>query len=494
MLELIFIIGVLLEMIIYVVPPLWKHRRVVIGFPLAVTAFATGIIMFYDWQVWGAVLLVVISLFRIINMLRVAENRMHEQYLKRTVRRTGLIFGALQLSVVGILHYRLVSFSDIFPLFVILQLIVAGLVLGVVVWNIKRTKHKPALQSYADKELPTVTVAIPARNETNDLEDCLRSIIANNYPKFEVLVLDDCSHDKTPEIIKTFAHDGVRFIKGAEPNGRWLAKNQAYDRLADEATGELILFCGVDTRFGPETIRALVTTMLSRKKDMISVMPRRLTSDVFSAFIQPMRYWWELAVPRKFLNRPSVLSTCWLIRRNILKRLGGFDAVQHSILPEGYFAREVVKHDGYSFVRADDLLDVQTRKGLQQQRETAIRMRYPQVRRRLEMVLLLVCLEVLFLLAPFLIGASGIWLGFGSIQLIAIVASALLVLAHVIIVQVSNPANVLVAMLNYPIVVCTEMVTGLVSMYKYEFSEVRWKDRNICEPVMHVIPKLPDLP
>jgi hypothetical protein len=39
-----------------------------------------------------------------------------------------------------------------------------------------------------------------------------------------------------------------------------------------------------------------------------------------------------------------------------------------------------------------------------------------------------------------------------------------------------------------------ELVLGLTSMFKYEFSTVIWKDRNICIPVMHVIPKLPDLP
>lgn len=39
--------------------------------------------------------------------------------------------------------------------------------------------------------------------------------------------------------------------------------------------------------------------------------------------------------------------------------------------------------------------------------------------------------------------------------------------------------------------IATELCIGLLSMYKYEFSEVIWKDRNICEPVMHTIPKLP---
>jgi chlorobactene glucosyltransferase len=442
--------------------------------------------------VWSAGL-VLVSAFRLVNHLRIAEGRMHEAYLKRAALRAGLWLGAFQVGVLFVLDHIQVRGTTIVVMLAAGQLLVAAGILLVTIRNIIKSKHVPVLENFADRELPTVTVAIPARNETADLEDCLRSILANNYPKFEVLVLDDCSHDRTPDIIKEFAQEGVRFVKGAEPQERWLAKNQAYDKLADEANGDILLFCGTDVRFGPETIRALVTTQLSRKKDMMSILPRRLSSDAAAAFIQPMRYWWELALPRRYFNRPSVLSTCWLIRRKTLKKLGGFNAVQHAILPEGYFAREIVKTDGYSFVRADDVLDVQTRKGLEEQRETAVRMRYPQLRRRLEWVLLLTAAELLFLAGPFVALASGLWHGSGFVPIAGALACLLLVLTHVIIVQVSNPANVLVAAFNLPLVILTELFLSLESMYKYEFSTVDWKGRNICIPVMHVIPKLPDI-
>ncbi|MGH9857946.1 MAG: glycosyltransferase family 2 protein, partial [Acidobacteriota bacterium] len=377
----------------------------------------------------------------------------------------------------------------VLPVLVVCQVFVAAGILLITLRNIVKSKHIPIYKNYTDKELPTVTVAIPARNETRELEDCLRSIIANNYPKFEVVVLDDCSHDRTPQIIKQFAQDGVRFVKGEEPKERWLAKNQAYDKLADEASGEIILFCGTDVRFGPETIRSLITTMLSRNKDMISILPRRMSSDFFAAFIQPMRYWWELALPRRYFNRPSVLSTCWAIRRKTLKKHGGFDAVQHAVIPEGFFARELVKSDEYSFIRADDELDVQTRKTLPRQRETTIRMRYPQLRRRLELVMLFTIGEILFLALPFTIALSTFWTGVGYVQSTAFLACGLLILTQIAIVQVSNPANVLLAAFNLPLVISTEIYLGLASMLKYEFSTVDWKGRNVCVPVMHAYPK-----
>lgn len=460
--------------------------------PVALTAFASVGLTLEYWSPL-VLLLPVVAAFRIFNWLRIAEGRMHEHYMRRATLRSSLVLGFLQLITLMPVAGLGVRGSLLIGILVSVQLLVSSVVFLTVARNLFKMKHRPAGKHYADKELPTVSVAIPARNETTDLEDCLRTVLASNYPKLEVLVLDDCSHDKTSEIIKSFAHDGVRFVKGYEPGRSWLAKNQAYEKLADEASGELVLFCGVDVRFGPEAIRSLVTTLLNRKKDMISVMPKRLHGDFLAAFIQPMRYWWELALPRRYFNRPAVLSTCWIIRRKKLKSLGGLEAVQNSIIPEGYFARELVKSDGYSFLRADDTLDIQTRKGLAAQRATAIRTRYPELRKRPEWVMLLSLGEVLFLLGPFILFASALWAGFGTVQLLALLACLPLVMSHVLIVQATNPANVIVALVNFPIVIVTELILGYASMFQYEFATVEWKGRNICIPVMRVYPKLPAL-
>lgn len=476
----------------YGMPFLWKRRLVPLGLALVLTSFATAGLVIGSFSVLY-VFVGVVSLFRLLNLVRIAEKRMNQWYLLTTTRRTGFILGTIQILLLGLSAWVTLEPGVFVSGLAVVQLVAAVFVLVVSLRNIYKSRHIPVLEHYADRDLPTVTIAIPARNETTDLEQCLKSVLANTYPKLEVLVLDDCSQDRTAEIIRSFAQDGVRFVKGNPPAERWLAKNQAYDKLADEASGELVIFCGVDVRFGPDTVRALVTTMLTRKKDMVSILPRRMSSGTSAAFIQPIRYWWELAFPRRQFNRPPVLSTCWMIRRKTLKSLGGFDAVSHAIIPEGYFARELVKTDTYSFIRADDILDVETRKSLADQQETTIRMRYPQVRRRPEWAMILMVTELLLWLGPFALALSGFWVGLGPLQALAIVTCVLLILTHVLIVQVSNPANVLIALVNFPFAVIAEVVLGLTSMVRYEFSTVDWKGRNVCVPVMHVIPKLPDI-
>lgn len=492
---MLFAATIIFELVFYLFSPLWSIRKF-IAFLIAVcVGFFTGGLLAESVELLQ-ISVAVLSCARIFNLLRIIEGRMHESYLRRETLRTGVVFGGGQLMLLALIWLGFaLNYSNLIVPVVLFQLGIALFILFITAKNIIKTSHKPHTEHYSDKELPTVSLLIPARNETRDLEECLRSALASDYPKLEIIALDDCSHDKTSEIIKGFAQDGVRFIRGAEPSERWLAKNQAYERLQEEASGELLLFAGVDVRFGANSIRALVTTMLNRKKQMVSVMPRRLNSTVFASFIQPMRYWWEFVLPRRLFNRPPVLSTCWLITADALKAHGTFAAVSRAIIPEIYFAKKLVDDkDGYSFVRSDDVLDIQTVKSMQEQRETAIRVRYPQIRRRPENALLLLFVETVFLLGPFVALIAGL-AGLVTFPIwISLTASMVLIATHVLIVSVSNPSNVPIALFNFPIVVVTEIVLGLTSMLKYEFSVVDWKGRNVCIPVMHVIPRLPSVP
>src|ERR1700759_1043342 len=87
------------------------------------------------------------------------------------------------------------------------------------------------------KDLPSVSVCIPARNETHAMSQCLERVIASTYPKLEVIVLDDSSVDDTSVLIKAYAHAGVRFVEGSRLPKGWLGKNHALQGLLHEASG-----------------------------------------------------------------------------------------------------------------------------------------------------------------------------------------------------------------------------------------------------------------
>jgi len=164
-------------------------------------------------------------------------------------------------------------------------------------------------------------------------------------------------------------------------------------------------------------------------------------------------------------------------------------------VPEAYFAREFVKHDDYSFLRADTHsiggLQLETVKQLSEQNETALRMRYPQVSRRPEMVLLLTVSEIALLLGPFVIAFGGFWGHLPAAQAIAAVAVGLLIITHYLILLASTPGRALIALPLLPLAFMNDIYMGNASMAAYEFSDVDWKGRNICLPVLQAIPKLP---
>jgi chlorobactene glucosyltransferase len=80
-----------------------------------------------------------------------------------------------------------------------------------------------------------VAVLVPARNEEENIEACLRSLLRQDYPNLEVWVYDDISTDRTAEILarlETEYQSTLYVVRGTEaPPPGWLGKASACQRL-----------------------------------------------------------------------------------------------------------------------------------------------------------------------------------------------------------------------------------------------------------------------
>ncbi|HEY3767862.1 MAG TPA: glycosyltransferase family 2 protein [Candidatus Angelobacter sp.] len=87
---------------------------------------------------------------------------------------------------------------------------------------------------------PQISVLIAAYNEEEAIARKIEQTLALEYPadKLEILVLSDCSTDRTDEIVSTFPDKRVRLVRMAERKGKTHAQNQGIK----EATGEVIVF------------------------------------------------------------------------------------------------------------------------------------------------------------------------------------------------------------------------------------------------------------
>lgn len=244
--------------------------------------------------------------------------------------------------------------------------------------SLSRKHRAPTVIDAFNGELPTVSVCIPARNEAHALSDCLERVLLSDYPKLEILVLDDNSDDDTSVLIKSFAHAGVRFIAGKPLPKNWLGKNYALDTLAREASGDMVLFMDVDTRIDSFSISRLVAYKQNRHLTMLSVVPQRRDTARMSAMFGYLRYFWELTLSRP--DRPATSCAFWLIDRNyFLETLGGFTKVLGLVQPEEEISAFLSEKKQADYLISRPSVSVNFEKHWKSQIETAQRLLAPKM-------------------------------------------------------------------------------------------------------------------
>lgn len=106
------------------------------------------------------------------------------------------------------------------------------------------------LRKGANEKLHTFSVVIPARNESENLEGCLNSVLRQGYPpdRFEIIVVDDASEDDTLQIAEKLSESDsrVRTIHVSDPPGGISPKKYAVSKGIEAATGEVIITTDAD--------------------------------------------------------------------------------------------------------------------------------------------------------------------------------------------------------------------------------------------------------
>lgn len=130
--------------------------------------------------------------------------------------------------------------------------VVCAVVLVLVVSNLVAVRRPPSRRWPADA--PLVSVCIPARDEEHAIARCLASVLDQNYPCLEILVLDDRSTDSTAEVVAAVQDPRVRLLSGRRLPEGWTGKNWACHQLAEAASGEVLCFLDADTVLAPTAV------------------------------------------------------------------------------------------------------------------------------------------------------------------------------------------------------------------------------------------------
>jgi hypothetical protein len=111
-----------------------------------------------------------------------------------------------------------------------------------------------------DADCPTVSIVFAARDEEEKLPGALDKFLALDYPRYEVIAVDDRSEDGTAEILKTATQRDarVKYVRVNTLPAGWLGKPHAMQRAYEQASGEWLVFTDADVHFSPDLLRRSV--------------------------------------------------------------------------------------------------------------------------------------------------------------------------------------------------------------------------------------------
>ena len=212
----------------------------------------------------------------------------------------------------------------------------------------------------APKNAPLISVCVPARNEEKNIEACVKALIAQTYPNFEVIILDDRSTDSTPQILSRLelTDSRISVIHGADLPLGWAGKPHALLQASALARGDWLCFVDADTFLEADALSSVYAKALESKADLFTMMTRQIMLTFWERTVLPL-VMTALSVgfsPRK-VNDPkrkdAIANGQFIfIKRSVYDAIGGHSAVYDSIVEDKDLA-SVVKGSGYRLVIAD---------------------------------------------------------------------------------------------------------------------------------------------
>ena len=235
-------------------------------------------------------------------------------------------------------------------LFYIQSAIVASLVVLLII-ALANMRYLRRLYSYpAPPAWPRCSVLVPARNEEDNIARCTGGLLAQDYPDFQVIVLDDNSTDRTWQILQGLAANDPKLmlIKGKPLPDDWLGKHWACHQLAQVADGELLVYVDADTSHEPGMLRGAAAAMAAENTCLISALPRQIVvswSEMLSipAFYLGMLCGVPLELTRLQRNPLlfAILGQFLVFRRDTYDAAGGYAAVRHNVVDDIAIGRRV---------------------------------------------------------------------------------------------------------------------------------------------------------
>ena len=196
-------------------------------------------------------------------------------------------------------------------------------------------------------DLPFVSVVVAAKDEAENIETCVRTMLEQDYGDFEMIVVNDRSTDATGEIVRSIAAEDrrLRLIDVEDLPDGWCGKNNAMQRGIAAARGDWI--CMIDADCRQTSTRSLAAAMayaLETDADLLSVLPNLEMKGFWENVVQPvcggiMMIWFSpVKVNDASRGHAYANGAFMLMRRSAYERVGTHEAVKDKVNEDMHLA------------------------------------------------------------------------------------------------------------------------------------------------------------
>lgn len=280
------------------------------------------------------------------------------------------------------------GFEDIPPFVVVVAITIA--VLYVVAYQWVLIPSIPRARMATLYEYPKISIIVPMRNESRNIERCVISLLNLQYPDYEIILVDgqstDDTIDKANKTLET--HNPSRIpskiiVEPDLPQG-WVGKSWGCWNGIQHTNGEYFLFTDADTEHSPTSLRKSMQIMLDKELDGISIIGQIETHSFWERAVMPffkslLFFIFGGRFSTKVKSRTLAIGQYILVKTEVYKEFGGHKEIRDKVAEDIHLSHSIRRVGNFQSFNDNNAYQVRMYQSLKEIRQGLGRNAYESI-------------------------------------------------------------------------------------------------------------------
>jgi glycosyltransferase involved in cell wall biosynthesis len=174
-----------------------------------------------------------------------------------------------------------------------------------------------------------ISIVLPTYNGSKYIRQSIESCLNQTYKNFELIIVDDCSKDNTPQVIKSYNDPRIRYIRNEKNQRLPKSLNVGFN----QAVGEYLTWTSDDNLYTPTALQEMIDTLQSSNYDFVYADIYKFHDDRINEAVH------EKLPTYKTLKTNNCVRACFLYTRKVLETVGGYDPDMELLEDYDYWVR-----------------------------------------------------------------------------------------------------------------------------------------------------------